>query len=135
MSAAFIRDSNTVVVSFCDHGLTIPVTLPAARFFEVIKDKFARWDDGEKLRAAMEAGRSATGLPGRGRGLQNFLEVIREHTNSELRIYSRRGLLRVTNSGQDELSFASSLKETPFRGTLIEWQFVPTKATDDHLNS
>lgn len=135
MSGAFVKDTNTVIVGFCDHGLTIPGTLPASKIFEKMRDQFALWNDGQRIRAAMEYGRSSTRLPGRGQGLQNFLEVINGHINSQLRIYSNRGLLTVTNSGQNGLSFDSSVKEVTFRGTLIEWQFVPKKATDENLNS
>jgi len=123
-----------VVVSFCDHGRTIPKTLPASKIFERIKDRFDAWNDGQKIKAAMEVGRSSTGDAGRGKGLQNFLEVIKGHTASRLRIFSNFGRLVVTNSDQNVLSFDTSVSEACLQGTLIEWQFVPNNATDALLN-
>ncbi|HXC02244.1 MAG TPA: hypothetical protein VNU49_06295 [Opitutaceae bacterium] len=123
--ASYEKSNNTIVVSLCDHGLTIPGTLPSSGFLETVKDKISLWNDGEKIKAAMELGRSKTGALERGKGLQNFLEIIKTYPGSRLRIFSNHGLLTVSNSASDGLVMKSSLVETPFLGTLIEWQFVP----------
>jgi hypothetical protein len=119
-------DKGLVIVSFYDHGRTIPGTLPASKIFEKIKDRFGGWNDGEKIRAAMEVGRSSTGIEGRGKGLQNFLQIIRHYPGSRLRIFSNRGRLTVSNTPSG-LVFESGVAESPLLGTLIEWQFVPIK--------
>lgn len=124
MSAAI--DKGLVIVSFYDHGRTIPGTLPASKLYEKIKDSFGGWNDGQKIRAAMEVGRSSTGIEGRGKGLQNFLQIIRHYPGSRLRIFSNRGLLTVSNAPTG-LSFESGVADSPLLGTLIEWQFVPIK--------
>lgn len=125
LSGAFERSANKVTVTFCDHGLTIPRTLPAAHFFERIRESFKFWDDAEKLRAAMQAGRSQTQAPERGKGLMNLIEIVADHRDNQLRIFSRRGVLTVKIDGNGALDFRSELVRTPFGGTLIEWQFVP----------
>ena len=114
---------------FYDHGRSIPGTLPASKLYEKIKDSFGGWNDGQKIRAAMEAGRSSTGIEGRGKGLQNFLQIIKHYPGSRLRIFSNRGLLTVSNTSSG-LSFESGVAESPVLGTLIEWQFVPIKTEE-----
>lgn len=126
MSAAFARDTGTVTVSFYDHGLTIPFTLPASGKIERWRHRLLGWNDGQRIRAAMTLGRSSTGKLGRGKGLQNFLELISGYPGSRLRIYSRRGLLTVTNRPNKSLSFNATVLDFPVRGTLIEWLFVPS---------
>ncbi len=125
MSAAFAKDTNTVTVCFFDHGRTIPGTLPLSGKIERWKHRIGVWDDGQLIRAAMTIGRSSTGKAGRGRGLKNFLEIIHGYADSQLTIFSRKGVLRVRNAGNGHLKFSSSVVETSLRGTLIEWQFVP----------
>lgn len=124
MSAAI--DKGLVIVSFYDHGRTIPGTLRASKLYERFKESFGGWNDGEKLLAAMQVGRSSTGIEGRGKGLQNFLQIIKHYPGSRLRIFSNHGLLTVTNT-PTKLSFESGVAESPLLGTLIEWQFVPIK--------
>jgi hypothetical protein len=127
MSAAI--DKGLVTVSFYDHGRTIPGTLPASKLYEKFKDSFGGWNDGEKIKAAMQVGRSSTGVEGRGKGLQNFLQIIKHYPGSRLRIFSNRGLLTVSNT-PDGLTFESGVAESPLLGTLIEWQFVPIKTEE-----
>ena len=134
MFAAYTRSSNTIIVSFYDHGLTIPTTLPASKGFEWMKDKLGFWNDGERIKAAMQYGRSATEQTGRGKGLQNFLEIIEAHPGSKLTIFSNKGKLIVANGVQNGLEFDSSVLETSLLGTLIEWQFAPLTISDGHFN-
>jgi len=126
MSAALVE--GTVVVSFYDHGRTIPGTLPASKLFEHMREAILAWHDGDRILAAMQMGRTSTGSPRRGKGLQNFLELIHAHANSQLRIISNRGVLVVKNQGTPELSYHPTIVQTCLRGTLIEWQFVPKNA-------
>ncbi len=135
MFAAFSRDSNRITVSFYDHGLTIPGTLPASEKMERWRHRLGLWDDGQKIRAAMTIGRSATGKKGRGKGLRNFLELITVHSHSRLKIFSRNGVLTVTNPGNNRIQYRSDVLETSLRGTLIEWQFNPIQATDTAANA
>ena len=123
MSAALVE--RKVIVSFYDHGRTIPGTLPSSKLFEKMWDSISAWHDGDRILAAMQLGRTSTGNPRRGKGLQNFLELIHAHPASQLRIFSNRGVLVVTNHGASELAYRSTIAQTCLRGTLIEWQFEP----------
>jgi len=128
MSGAFDKIQNEVIVSFYDHGLTIPKTLPSSKYFEKIREWFRFWSDSEKIKAAMKYGRTSTGELARGKGLQDFLAIIRAYPNSELKIYSRKGLLMVRNVpslGAGKLKFTCKDFEISLRGTLIEWRFSP----------
>jgi hypothetical protein len=129
ISAAYDTGSDTVTVSFIDHGLTIPGTLPASEKMERWKTRMGAWDDGQRVRAAMTLGRSATGKSGRGRGLRNFLELLDGYERSKLTIISRSGRLTVENKARGKRSFKDAVLETSLKGTLIEWQFVPKTAT------
>lgn len=135
MSAAVASDTKMITVSFYDHGLTIPGTLPVSEKMERWKHRMGLWNDGQRIRAAMTLGRSATGKSGRGKGLKNFLELVAGHGVSRLTIISRGGKLVVENTGNQKLSYRSELLETHLPGTLIEWQFVPNTATNDLTNA
>lgn len=128
MSAAIDHAKNKITVSFFDHGKSIPVTLPAAKFFERIKEHFTSWTDSEKIEAALEQGRSSTLLAQRGKGIQNFLEIVRAYPGSWVTIYSRRGRLRVTNDiVTGKLVYTKQERKNLLGGTLIEWSFSPQK--------
>jgi len=130
MSAAYAPTTNTVTVTFYDHGLTIPGTLPASQKMERWKHRLGWWDDGQRIRAAMTIGRSSTGKSGRGKGLQNFLELIAAYRESMLVLSSRHGRLSVRNTGRARLEYRTQTLENPVQGTLIEWHFVPKTATN-----
>jgi len=133
MAGAFDSEKNLVTITFYDHGRGIPNTLPASRFWEKLKHNFSSWNDGQKIMAAMQAGRSSTGRSERGKGLQNFLEIIKSHTGSILKIYSFRGCLIVKNNeNTNALEYFQRTHTNPIQGTLIEWSFSPEKAIDEN---
>ncbi len=128
MFAAYSAETNLVTVSFFDHGRTIPGTLPASRLFEKIKGALVGLSDSEKIRAALELGRSSTLQDHRGKGLQNLLEIIRGHAKSEVRIYSGHGMLLARNPTDgisERLEITTLQRMVGIRGTLIEWRFSP----------
>jgi len=128
MFAAYSVDKNLVTVSFYDHGRTIPGTLPSSKWFEQFRGAIMGLSDAAKIKAALELGRSATSQRHRGKGLQNFLEIIRAHPGGEIRIYSGHGMLIGKNSSagiSEALDISIRNNETPLRGTLVEWRFSP----------
>jgi hypothetical protein len=125
MFASYDSDEGEVTVVFLDHGLTIPVTLPAWKGVERLREIYGGWKDAHKIHAAMELGRSGTGSLGRGKGLPNFLDIIKVHPGSSLRIFSRKGLLTVRSEREKPLTFESTSLARSMKGTLIEWKFVP----------
>lgn len=134
MFAAYDSARNLVTVVFLDHGQTIPGTLPAWKDLERLRERFGVWNDGAKIRAAMELGRTGTGNLGRGKGLPDLLEIIKAHSGSMLRILSRRGMLTVENRGTEALQMTSTSLARQLKGTLIEWKFVPKLRTDETVD-
>lgn len=134
MFAAYDSARNLVTVVFLDHGQTIPGTLPAWKDLERLRERFGVWNDGAKIRAAMELGRTGTGNLGRGKGFPDLLEIIKAHSGSMLRILSRRGMLTVENRGTEALQMTSTSLARQLKGTLIEWKFVPKLRTDETVD-
>ena len=133
MAGAYDASENLVTITFYDHGRGIPNTLPASKFWEKLKENFSSWNDGQKIAAAMQIGRTSTGQSERGKGLQNFLEIIKSHNGSILKIYSFRGCLTVKKiENSDVLEYSHKTHKNPIQGTLIEWSFSPTKAIDEN---
>jgi hypothetical protein len=124
LSASFNSTDRKLCVMFYDQGEGIPNTLPRSYFFELIKDTFNFWTDSQKIQAAMETGRTSTGRPERGKGLQNFLEFAKSHREGQLSIYSLCGMYRQIFASNAGLQTSESMRrdhETSIGGTLVEW--------------
>jgi hypothetical protein len=111
--------SKTVGVQLYDQGAGIPQTLPKQTYWP----KLLKFLDPESspsglIAAALEYGRTSSGVGGRGKGLGEMADWI-ESTNS--------GFLRIL-SGGGELTYrpGGNLKRrnfnAPFFGTLVEWE-------------
>jgi hypothetical protein len=124
LSASYDEDKRKLCVIFYDQGDGIPVTLPRYRFFELIKDVFNSWTDSQKIEAATQIGRSASGLEERGKGLQNLVEFAKVHSIGKLSIFSLQGMYvqSYTNDGTNATQ-TSARKDfsNSIGGTLIEW--------------
>jgi hypothetical protein len=125
MSGSYDRAKRKLTVMFYDRGEGIPNTLPNSAFFELIRAYFYSWKDSEKIRAAMEIGKTSTGKQERGKGLQNFVEFARAHRTGKLSIYSLRGLHKMTWNNEDKSDDPSDTETIDYKhsicGTLIEW--------------
>jgi len=124
LSASYNFVSTKLHVIFYDQGVGIPKTLPTSEFYEDFKEFFSQWTDSQKIKAAMELGRSATGRGERGKGLQNLVAFARAHREGQLSIYSLRGMFKQKFSydglgHQEEQELKDS--KTSIGGTLIEW--------------
>lgn len=124
ISGSFSKDEEKLCVTFYDQGIGIPETLPTSKIFEQIADFLYSWPDSRKIQAAMEAGRTSSGLEERGKGLQDLIEFAKTHRKGSLSIYSLKGMFKQEFSIADGESgpklvrrdFANSIG-----GTLIEW--------------
>ena len=125
LSASYDSGAGQLCVMFYDQGAGIPGTLPKWKFFEKVKDLYGGWTDSEKITAAMEVGRSSSGLRERGKGLQNLLEFALAHREGRLSIYSLCGMYRMdsTRNGEEVPHTATCRQdfENSVGGTLIEW--------------
>ena len=77
VSASSDTRARELRVMFYDQGAGIPGTLRRWKLFELVKEAFSSWTDSQKIEAAMEVGRSSSGLSERGKGLQNLVEFAR----------------------------------------------------------
>jgi hypothetical protein len=123
VSASFDAGNRKLCVTFYDQGHGIPYTLPRSKFFELMKDAFNKWHDSEKIKAAMEIGRTSSGLAERGKGLQNLIEFAKAHRNGSLSIYSLKGVFmqRFTDGDSKPTELIIRDYENSIGGTLIEW--------------
>jgi len=122
------RHINVIVY---DQGNTIPQMLPTwekypfiasrlARFTRLMKKAFGEDElDAIKMRLAMDAPRSSTEKPHRGKGFVLFRDVVEQSTTARLkiRILSRHGQFVYQTGARPQ---TTSLK-MPLRGTLVEW--------------
>ena len=122
-------------VVFCDLGIGIPNSLPLTQGAGPVRDLLARigrmtgvTGDADFIRAAVELGRSRSGEPHRGKGLQDVVDVIDASANGALQIFSNAGCytyrVRDGKSSPDYSDFKESIM-----GTLIQWT-VPIKAEE-----
>jgi hypothetical protein len=111
-------------ITFYDQGEGIPQTIPTSGIAELIKDYSGLWSDSQKIKAATEVGRTASGQAGRGKGLQDLIVFAKAHSFGKLSIYSLRGLYMQTFSQNGIPAEQNSLRrdfENSISGTLIEW--------------
>jgi hypothetical protein len=127
MTASYNFQTKELKIVFYDQGVGIPETLPTSKYFERVKDLFDRFTDSDKINAAMKQGRSSTEKIERGKGLQNFLELIDSYNIGELKIFSNRGLCKVESIGISEDAIVTTSTydhNNKINGTLIEWSIV-----------
>lgn len=131
LSASWNKKTRRLCVTFYDHGVGIPETLPKNPFFKKMIDWNIENNDSRKIAAAMKAKRTSTKQPERGHGLQELIHFAQASADGQLRIYSRRGKLQMAWKGQNpngESSINLTESKEEFKnsigGTLIEWSVV-----------
>lgn len=128
LSASYDDLSRELRITFYDKGIGIPKTLPAHKKFEIIRQLFHAWTDSRKVKAAMEIGRTASGLSERGKGLQNLIEFAKAHTRGSLRVTSLRGsyeeFYESMSDGQRPPQISRKDHRCSIGGTLIEWSVI-----------
>lgn len=106
-----------------DQGVGIPATLPTKDAWELIRSLATTLtggaipNDSFMLRAALEVGRTRTGLSHRGLGFKTMTDVVTNTDNSYLRILSGKGEIVYNGSGTIE----TRNHDRHIGGTLIEW--------------
>lgn len=131
LSASWNKKTRRLCVTFYDHGVGIPETLPKNPIFKRWLDRNRESNDSRKIAAAMKAKRTSTYQSGRGYGLQDLAPFAKAFTDGQLRIYSRRGKFQMVWKGgnsNEESSNNLTESEKEFKnsigGTLIEWSVV-----------
>jgi hypothetical protein len=107
-------------VVFCDLGVGIPATLPVKRPWLMEKIGFAA-TDADCIREAINEGRSQTGIPGRGHGLGNIIDVVENVPKGIAVVLSNRGRYDSRDGRTKSEEYRDSIQ-----GTLIYWR-VPLR--------
>ena len=129
MCGAYNARSGVLTAAVYDYGVGIPYTLPRSGWWEKVKAllaTFDRHDDAAMIAAAIEVGRSRTGLSERGKGLPAMLRFFDK----------RPGVLRIL-SGSGEVRYSSKRQKieridhkVPIGGTLIQWEVYGEKESE-----
>lgn len=121
MCGAYSPQLKVLTAAVYDMGVGIPSTLPRSGLWEQIKGILAAFganDDSSMIAAAMQAGRSRTGLAQRGKGLPIMMRLF-DHVPGHLRILSGHGEVRY-RGGDSEITRLS--RPLSLGGTLVQWQ-------------
>lgn len=124
------KDGNLHVV-FVDLGVGIPGSLPVKQpslwkrlTFQGVED------DATVIEEAVKESRSRTGLPHRGKGLKQLVDIIEITPRASLHIYSNSGLYKYDQAGVEKINYSESIL-----GTLIAWRVpLDTVPKIDELN-
>jgi len=106
-------------VVFCDLGVGIPETLPVKRPWLVRKMESIGLSvsDADCIREAINEGRSQTGIPGRGHGLGNIIDVVENVPKGIAVVLSNRGRYDSRSGKTTSGNYWDSIQ-----GTLIYWR-------------
>ncbi|MDE0101654.1 MAG: hypothetical protein OXN89_04685 [Bryobacterales bacterium] len=127
MSGSVANDRELEVIFF-DQGATIPGTLPRSGKREIARHWLSEKlnlvgidaaDDGQRIHAAMETGRSMFRQQGRGHGLAQMRSLVDLAPSGSLRILSRKGRYIYEKDAGERVDTLDGL----IGGTLIHWRF------------
>lgn len=127
LTGSYNETTKELKVVFYDQGIGIPNSLPSSKWRENIYELMSslpaleRRNDEERLKAAVEYGRTRTGDDDRGKGLGDLLVFIKKRENGALSILSGKGQYTFTVNNKKELTKTSRSKY-PIEGTLIIWR-------------
>lgn len=111
--------SRTVGLQLYDQGAGIPRTLPRqSQFPRLLRLLEPERNDSGLIAAAMEYGRTSTGLKGRGKGLAEMADWIESSQSGFLRILSGHGEVTYRPGG----AITKRENDAAFDGTLVQWE-------------
>ena len=116
---------------FCDLGIGIPATLPMKQpgLFRRLLSMGRATSDSACIQGAVEQSRSSTGLPGRGHGLGNIVNVVASTQSGIVSVMSNRGRYSIDGGKIRVQDFKGSIL-----GTLIYWR-VPLDGVSNDAKS
>lgn len=127
-SGAWNKVQNVISVHMYDQGVGIPATLPRSEHWSDILAIMGvpvksnplnpERADHHLLAAALEVGRTSTGVQGRGKGLAEMAGWIDQRSSGLLRITSGRGSITYEPGGV----INKIRHQASFPGTLVEWE-------------
>jgi hypothetical protein len=130
----FAKEQNDkLYVVLCDLGIGIPRSLPMTTSSDVISKILASagraaglsHSDADLVQAAIEVGRSRTGLANRGKGFGDIIDVIDKASEGGIHVFSNAGYYSYALRSGSASRVVRNLKGT-ILGTLISWS-VPVR--------
>lgn len=128
ISASIDHQNRSLTVMCLDHGIGIPNSLRQSKVLELGLSTFGKLKsrmqvDHDIIRAAVEGGKSSTGMSFRGKGLRKDVKRYVEQHDSEgaLRIFSGNGYYEYKMERAGASSSRSRALPKTFPGTFIEW--------------
>ena len=118
MTGSVTSDGLAMDVVFLDQGISIPAHLPRTWEEKLI----LVGGDAMMIKAAVEAGRSATDAMNRGRGLAQIQDLVDRAGTGRLRILSRRGEYIYDNNQKNSVRTRALVGD--IGGTLIHWRLA-----------
>tara|TARA_R110002095_G_scaffold146482_3_gene126736 strand:- start:19 stop:1074 length:1056 start_codon:yes stop_codon:yes gene_type:complete len=124
LGGSYLQSEDRLAITFCDHGVGIPYTLPRKYGIEKVRAFFSAVtnpDDAQMIEAAFEMGRTETLLSHHGKGLQEIRNFVDNYPTASLRVLSSRGeYLYLRKDGR--VSVKKRTHPNAYKGTIIEWQ-------------
>ena len=123
MTGGFDTVTGELKIVFYDQGIGIPNSLPRTLGMEKLKKLLAQIsrqdDDASRIHAAVEMGRTRTNKAGRGKGVSDMLDFIKQRAAGYISIMSQKGLYKYTKGAKKAVKQDSLIH--PISGTLIIW--------------
>lgn len=113
------KNTRKISIIVYDQGVTIPASLPSNNWWEGAKKIIHGRPESDSLQieAAVEYGKTRTGLEERGKGLADIVAIAHSDVDNHVQIYSRWG--RYHSIGTEVQNVPQS--PVPLSGTLIRW--------------
>jgi hypothetical protein len=135
-----VKDGILVVV-VCDLGIGVNRALPLTLSKEegLLKKlmhlvRRTRGEDARALLAAMEYGRSSTGLHERGRGMKNAHAVINDHGEGDFYAISNKGCYTYGKSSPSTVGQSKAVKlRHSIHGTILGWRLPLAQASTESI--
>lgn len=136
-----VKDERLFVV-VCDLGIGINRALPLTlaneqgllrKLMHVVRR--AKGEDNRALLAAMEYGRSSTGLHERGRGMRNAHAVVDDHGEGDFYAISNRGCYVYRKTRTEVVGKNQTVKlRHSINGTILGWSLPLTRTPQESLS-
>ncbi|MBX9944419.1 MAG: hypothetical protein K2Y40_10095 [Reyranella sp.] len=122
MTADYDPQLAMIRIAILDQGVGIPVRLPRSNLGERLDGLLARLgvnDDAARISAALEYGRTSTGLAGRGKGFRDMQQFVDGDDRNWMRVLSGRGECLYAQHATRAENHDSAIV-----GTIIEWALI-----------
>ncbi len=114
-----IKEGQLVFIIY-DQGVSIPASLPQNEKWRPLWHKFVNRNDADLIEEATMLHKTSSPDQGRGNGLSRLKGITDKHDNSELTIYSGKGIYTY-KSGEDTPSVKENV-DVGIEGSMLIWR-------------